>query len=94
MKLIRKAEPDIHEAAPEPAPAVAKADPIEAVVATLERVEEANGRALNDLAMVNKAVATALNERTADAPKPTKFRCTVTERDDKGRLKAFVIEVK
>jgi hypothetical protein len=75
---------------PEERPVVeAPAEPNE-VVQAIDRSAEVTQQAAAEMAQATRDLATKLQPQ----PRAKTFRCTVIERDEKGRIKSFDIEAK
>lgn len=60
------------------------------VVDAIDRSAEENRQAAAEMAQATRELATKLQP----PPKAKSFRCTVVERDEKGRIKSFDIEAR
>jgi hypothetical protein len=92
MKRIRRDEPaDVVEVAPA-APAVAEPPQLQPLADSIAEVAGIAREAFDQMAAASRAITDKANEPAAKPP--TIFRCTIAERDTRGRIKSIDIEVK
>lgn len=92
MKRIRREEPS-EPVAPAAQPVAAEPAPqLQPLADSIAEVADVARAAFDQMATASRAITDKAKEPAAKPP--TLFRCTITERDTRGRIKAFDLEVK